>query len=86
MDRNSYSVAALPKHPRIPPEAISVQKAAEILDVHQLTIRRWIKNGWIKAYRIGPMIIRIPRTEIMRMRTMRIVYSDNAQRPNYPKV
>jgi excisionase family DNA binding protein len=73
------------KYDRLP-EAISVQFAAEILDVHHLTIRRWIKAGWIKAYRIGPQLIRIPRSEIARMRTLRITYQDNSQRPNYPKV
>ena len=72
--------------PKALPEAISVKKAAEILDVHHLTIRRWIRGGWIKAYRVGPMLIRIPRSELSRMRTLRVEYSDNSQRPRYPQV
>lgn len=34
-------------------ETISVSEAAEILDVNPETVRRWVKNGDIKGYRIG---------------------------------
>jgi excisionase family DNA binding protein len=68
------------------PEAVSVSKAAEILDVCHMTVRRWIISGYIKAYRVGPMLIRIPRSEIARLRTLRIEYQANEERHNYPKV
>lgn len=34
-------------------ETISVSQAAEILDVNPETVRRWIKRGDVKGYRIG---------------------------------
>lgn len=54
------------------PEAVSVQKAAEILGVNPMTIRRWIKASYIRASRVGPRLIRIPRSELQRMRAQRI--------------
>lgn len=71
---------------RTVPEAVSIQLAATILDVHQVTIRRWIKGGYIKAYRVGPYLIRIPRSEIVRMRAVRIPYQIHGDRPEYPSV
>jgi len=68
------------------PEAVSVKKAAEVLSVNEITIRRWIRWGHLKAYRVGPFLIRIPRTELARMRTLRVGFEENQERPNYPKV
>jgi excisionase family DNA binding protein len=50
------------------PEAISVQMAAVLLDVHEDTIYNWIKGGVLVAVRLGPRVIRIPRSEIARLR------------------
>lgn len=58
------------------PEAVSPRKAAEILDVHISTIRRWIRRGHLLAYRVGPQIVRIPRSEIAKFRAHRIAYPD----------
>jgi excisionase family DNA binding protein len=68
------------------PEAISVRQTAEILGVCTLTIRRWIKRRYIKAYRVGPFLIRIPRSEISRMRTVMVVDEDKYSHPLYPRV
>lgn len=68
------------------PEAVSIKKAAEVLSVNEMTVRRWIQRGFLKAYRVGPFLIRIPRTELSRMRTLRITFEDNQEKPNYPKV
>ncbi len=54
------------------PEAVPISMAADILAVHHVTIRRWIRYGIIEAIRIGPQIIRIPRSEIARLRKCRI--------------
>lgn len=54
------------------PEAISVQLAAQLLDVHEETVYRWIRAGVIEAVRIGPRLIRIPRLEIARLRLNRV--------------
>lgn len=50
------------------PEAISVQTAALLLDVHENTIYAWIRSGVIVAVRTGPRLLRIPRSEISRLR------------------
>ena len=59
----------------IKPEAISVQVAAQVLDVHEETIYRWIRAGFIEAVKTGPRLLRIPRSEIARLRTNRVVRS-----------
>lgn len=50
------------------PEWISVQRAAVLLEVHENTIYSWIHSGHLIGIRCGPKVIRIPRTEIARMR------------------
>lgn len=68
------------------PEAISIQKSAEVLGVSPMTIHRWIAKGFLKAYRIGPRLVRIPRSEIVRMRKFRIETQDEPGHPHYPRV
>ena len=74
-----------PKPKRLP-EAVSVRQTAEILGVHHCTVRRWIRRGFIKAYRIGPQIVRIPRMEIVRMRAVRLPFTTFKEAPDYPRV
>lgn len=81
----------MPSPPRPPrgkrvPEAVSPQQVAEILDVSLLTVRRWIYKGYIRAYRVGPKLVRIPRTEILRMRAVRIPFLIEGEHPRYPVV
>jgi len=38
----------------IRPKLLTTRQAAEILNVHENTIRRWSEKGIIKSYRIGP--------------------------------
>ena len=42
----------------------TVQEVAELLRVDHKTIRRYIKQGKIKAYKLSTQTIRIPRSEI----------------------
>lgn len=63
-----------------------MQFAADLLDVSKITIRRWIKRGYLKAYRVGPVFIRIPRSEISRMRAVRLPFLVERERPKYPTV
>lgn len=68
------------------PEAISIQQTAQILSVCDMTVRRWIQRGFIKAYRVGPFLIRIPRSELIRMRALRLQAQEEQERPRYEKV
>jgi excisionase family DNA binding protein len=36
-----------------------LNEAAEIAGVHKRTMRRWIAEGRIRAYRIGPRLIKV---------------------------
>jgi len=48
------------------PKLLTTRQAAEILNVHENTIRRWSEKGIIKPYRIGPRADRrFPETEIV---------------------
>lgn len=63
-----------------------MQHAADLLDVSRITIRRWIKRGFLKGYRVGPQQIRIPRSEIARLRSVRLPFIVECERPRYPVV
>ena len=43
---------------------ISIQGAAELLDVDPNTVRRWIASGQITGYRVGARLIRLDLNEI----------------------
>lgn len=66
------------------PEAISIQHVAQLLDVNPMTIRRWIKARVIVAYRVGPRLIRIPRSEVARMRSITAIASAERIRLGQP--
>jgi excisionase family DNA binding protein len=53
------------------PEAISVQRAAVLLDVSERTIRRWGKSGRLELVRVGPKLLRVPRDVLSQMRHQR---------------
>jgi excisionase family DNA binding protein len=48
---------------------LSVQHAALLLDVHVNTIYNWIQAEVLIAVHVGPRLLRIPRSEIARLRT-----------------
>jgi excisionase family DNA binding protein len=37
----------------VQPKLLTTKQAAQILNVHENTVRRWSKRGIIKSYRIG---------------------------------
>ncbi len=57
------------------PEALCAKEVAQLLGVHPLTVKRWVKIGYIAAYRVGPVLVRIPRSEVSRLRKRRIASS-----------
>lgn len=44
-------VSAMPKHPVIPAEPMSVGDAAALIGVHVDTLKRWEKSGRISSFR-----------------------------------
>jgi excisionase family DNA binding protein len=38
----------------LPERMLSVKQVASILSVHPNTVRRWEREGLLKAYRVGP--------------------------------
>lgn len=47
----------------LPPNP-TITQTAEFFGVDDKTIRRWIAQGRLKAYRVGPRLIRIDRESI----------------------
>lgn len=43
---------------------VSINDAAEYVDAHHQTIRRWIAEGRITGYRLGPRMIRVDLDEL----------------------
>lgn len=44
-----------------------VREAADVLGVSPETVYRWLRDGTLRGIRIGPKLLRIPRSEIERM-------------------
>jgi len=38
---------------------MDLKQAADALDVHLNTVRNWVKDGTLKAYRLGPRLLRV---------------------------
>lgn len=48
---------------------LTIKQAAELIGVHENTIRVWIKNGTLMAYRLnGTKIIRILEADIHKLK------------------
>jgi excisionase family DNA binding protein len=45
---------------------LTIDQVAAIRQVHPKTVRRWIANGELKAYRIGKRSVRIKPTDLER--------------------
>ncbi len=43
---------------------ITVAEAAKRCDVHPQTIRRWIKEGVLQGYRVGPRNLRVRTSDL----------------------
>ncbi|MEZ5116965.1 MAG: helix-turn-helix domain-containing protein [Candidatus Nanopelagicales bacterium] len=51
----------------VPNDYLTIRQAAEILGVHQRTVRRRISDGSLPAYRLGPQLIRIRPDDLARL-------------------
>lgn len=47
----------------------TVATLAKAEKVSESTVRQWIRNGTISAYRLGPRLLRIPATERDKLKT-----------------
>ena len=45
-------------------EWLSVSEVSKIIGVGEQTIRRWVRTGRLKAYRVGGTVIRIKRADL----------------------
>jgi excisionase family DNA binding protein len=48
------------------PDVLTAEEAAEVLRVHQNTIKRWLREGKLKGIQVG-RAWRIPQNEITRL-------------------
>ncbi len=48
----------------LPRRLVSITVGAETLGVHQRTLRRYIANGHLTGYRIGPRTLRVDADEL----------------------
>lgn len=49
------------------PAQPTIRQAAEHFSVDAKTIRRWIAQGRLTAYRVGPRLIRVDRESILKL-------------------
>jgi excisionase family DNA binding protein len=49
---------------QLPRQLITLSAAAEQLGVCTRTIRRWISEGELRAYRVGPRILRVDQADL----------------------
>ncbi|MDV8000764.1 helix-turn-helix domain-containing protein [Rhodococcus sp. IEGM 1408] len=47
-----------------PRRLVSIASAAEVLDVHPKTVRRYISAGRLTAYRLGTRTLRVDAAEV----------------------
>ena len=51
----------------LPERTIPLEEAAKACGVSNLTVRRWITEGRLRAYRLGPRLIRVETEDINAM-------------------
>jgi excisionase family DNA binding protein len=47
-------------------DLITLKEAAQLLRVSEVTVRRWLKQGRLRAYHVGPRAVRLRRADIER--------------------
>ncbi len=51
---------------QLPPQ-VPLKQAAQFFGVDVRTVRRWISDGRLVAYRVGPRLIRVDRDSVLRL-------------------
>lgn len=65
MDTNALSEPATGNDDRL----LTTAQAAKLLGVHAVTVRRWINEGKLPAYRVGEKAVRIRRDDLAHLLT-----------------
>lgn len=65
MDTNALSEPATGNDDRL----LTTAQAAKLLGVHAVTVRRWINEGKLPAYRVGEKAVRIRREDLSHLLT-----------------
>ena len=52
--------------PRRISQTVTPEQFVELTGYSLSTVYRWIKNGYLKASKIGPKLWRIPKSELLR--------------------
>lgn len=67
-------------------ELLTVPEAAELLKVSAVTVSRWLKQGRLPAYRVGPRAVRIRRADIDRILAPAVAMASGTREspPNTP--
>jgi excisionase family DNA binding protein len=50
---------------RVTTHDLTIKEAAALHRVSTKTIRRWIQAGYIRAYRVGPRLLRLERASVI---------------------
>jgi excisionase family DNA binding protein len=53
-------IEALPARP-------TIKQSAHAFQVSDKTMRRWIRDGRVKAYRLGPRLVRVDRESLLKL-------------------
>jgi excisionase family DNA binding protein len=53
----------------VDPDLLTMAEAAKLLKVSTVTLKRWLKQGLLPAYHVGPRAIRIRRADLAKVLT-----------------
>jgi excisionase family DNA binding protein len=56
----------MPPQKDLPPR-LNIKQAADFHGVDEKSIRRWIAQGRLTAYRVGPRLIRLDRDSVLNL-------------------
>jgi excisionase family DNA binding protein len=49
------------------PARPTIRQAADWAQISDKTMRRWIREGRVKAYRVGPRLLRVDRESLLKL-------------------
>lgn len=49
------------------PARPTIRQSADAFQVSEKTMRKWIREGRVKAYRVGPRLVRVDRESLLKL-------------------